>query len=50
MNARRAMTEIFPLRYWPSVPASYIFCREGRTVRPVWARISSTRAIWSNRY
>jgi len=38
MHARRAMTEVFPLGYRPNVPASYIFCREDRTVRPEWAR------------
>src|SRR5712691_978673 len=28
----------FSAGYWPNVPASYIFCREDRTVRPEWAR------------
>jgi pimeloyl-ACP methyl ester carboxylesterase len=33
MHARRALTETCPLRSWPDVPASYILCREDRTLR-----------------
>jgi Alpha/beta hydrolase family len=34
MHARRALTETCPLRSWPDVPASYVLCREDRTLRP----------------
>jgi pimeloyl-ACP methyl ester carboxylesterase len=33
MHARRVLTEPCPLRSWPDVPASYILCREDRTLR-----------------
>jgi pimeloyl-ACP methyl ester carboxylesterase len=33
MFARRALTEVCPLNGWPDVPASYILCREDRTLR-----------------
>ena len=34
MYVRRVLTETFLLRSWPDVPASYILCREDRTLRP----------------
>jgi pimeloyl-ACP methyl ester carboxylesterase len=34
MLARRALTEVCTLNSWPDVPASYILCREDRTLRP----------------
>ena len=34
MHARRALTETCPLRSWRDVPASYVLCREDRTLRP----------------
>jgi pimeloyl-ACP methyl ester carboxylesterase len=34
MHARRVLTETCLLRSWPDVPASYILCREDRTLRP----------------
>ena len=38
MFARQAMMEICPLEKWPDVPASYIVCREDRTIQPQWQR------------
>jgi pimeloyl-ACP methyl ester carboxylesterase len=38
MHARRALTEVCLLNSWPDVPASYILCREDRTLRPDYWR------------
>jgi pimeloyl-ACP methyl ester carboxylesterase len=38
MYARQALAEICPLRHWPDVLSSYIFCRDDRTIRPEWSR------------
>ena len=38
MHARRILTETCVLRSWPDVPASYILCREDRTLRPEFWR------------
>jgi len=38
MHARRVLTETCLLRSWPDVPASYILCREDRTLRPEFWR------------
>jgi pimeloyl-ACP methyl ester carboxylesterase len=37
-HARRALSETCPLRSWPDVPASYVLCREDRTLRPDYWR------------
>jgi pimeloyl-ACP methyl ester carboxylesterase len=34
LYARGALTRTFPLERWPDAPASYILCREDRTLRP----------------
>lgn len=38
MHPRRAIVETCPMRSWPPVPASYIVCRDDRTIRPEWSR------------
>jgi len=38
MLARRAMTEICPVKEWPGVAVSSIVCKEDRTMTPGWSR------------
>ena len=34
--AKKAMEEPCPLQAWPAIPASYIACRDDRTITPAW--------------
>lgn len=38
VKAQKAMVELYPLDHWPNVPASYIVCRDDRTIQPEWSR------------
>ena len=44
-HARRALTETCPLRSWPDVPASYVLCREDRTLRPDFWRKQARKQL-----
>lgn len=47
MYARTAMAEPCPLRRWPAVPSTCIFCRADRTVNPEWWRREAERLLGS---
>lgn len=44
-HARRALTEACPLRSWPDIPASYVLCREDRTLRPDFWRKQARKQL-----
>lgn len=45
--AKRAMEEICPLERWPTVPSTYINCREDRTLNPDWWRTVARQRLGS---
>jgi pimeloyl-ACP methyl ester carboxylesterase len=42
---RVLVTEVTPLENWPSVPCSYILCRDDRTATPAWARRAARQRL-----
>jgi pimeloyl-ACP methyl ester carboxylesterase len=38
MHAKEAMSEVCPLKIWPSVKSSYVVCTEDRVLSPAWSR------------
>jgi len=48
MYAQRALMEVCPLDMWPSVPSSYVLCREDWTLNPNWWRVASRQRLGSD--
>jgi pimeloyl-ACP methyl ester carboxylesterase len=44
-QAYRIMREQTPLTAWPTVPCSYILCRNDRAVDPTWARLAARERL-----
>jgi hypothetical protein len=38
MHAKKAMSEVCPLKTWPSVKSSYVVCTNDRVLSPAWSR------------
>jgi pimeloyl-ACP methyl ester carboxylesterase len=41
----RVMTEVSPLAEWPSVPSSYIVCRDDHAINPDWGRQAARQRL-----